>query len=271
MLLLTKWHQELNMLICLSGISVSACRKQENRRIRTFASKEVICHLSPCINYSYVLQKRDLLFCFQLARFGKQKINFLKKLLRKDCNPLLRGSRYAFAAICSVSASLGKNQHRHASLCHPIKYSKNWTVLEQCTPWDLYSPYKHWPLSSHGVVKQFWNRFQNLPMNTGKSLLCSHVWSTVGCSGKRAEPLEFGGMWPSSGSLDLNHLGRICWTCRYLASPPYTALPVPRGGRRGIQELMLQPRHCASTPGKAGIAGPRGNMELPRAPDRVSA
>jgi len=47
-----------------------------------------------------------------------------------------------------------------------------------------------------------------------------------------------------------------------------TASP-PRRGR--IQELPLQPRRCASTPGKARTAGPSSSTELPRAPKRVTA
>lgn len=35
-----------------------------------------------------------------------------------------------------------------------------------------------------------------------------------------------------------------------------------------MQELRLQPRHCASSPGKAG---PKGNTELPGTLDRVTA
>lgn len=67
------------MLICPSGISVSACRKQENKRITIFATKEIINHLSLCTNYRCILQKkkREILFSFQLAVYEKQKTNSL--------------------------------------------------------------------------------------------------------------------------------------------------------------------------------------------------
>lgn len=136
-------------------------------------------------------------------------------MTKERLEPTTEGSKHAFEAIYLVSSSLGKNQHKNASLGHPIKYSKKWTVLELQTPWDLSGQ----------------NCFKNLPVNTRKSSLCSHIWSTVGGSGKQAE-LEFGDMWLSSGSLNLKHLGCLCWTHGYLASPPQAALPSPLGRKR---------------------------------------
>lgn len=129
--------------------------------------------------------------------------------------------------MCFVSTNLEQNQQRNASLCHQIKYSKEWKGLEWGSPWDL-----------NGQTL-----FKKLPVNTAKSSLCSHVWNAAVCTGKQAEPLEFDAMWISSGALDLGCLGFIYWTLRCLASPPYSALLVPWGGRGGMQEPMPQP--CA--------------------------
>lgn len=116
-------------------------------------------------------------------------------------------------------------------------------------------------LRSRRVVNWFWNHFKKLPVNSGKSWLCSHVWSTGGCSGKWAEPLEFGGMWLSSGSLDLTHLGHICWTCRYPASPPYTAQPVPEGGKEANKEHILQSKRWTQRKHGA-LHGPRSPLYI---------
>lgn len=92
--------------------------------------------------------------------------------------------------MCFVSTNLEQNQQRNASLCHQIKYSKEWKGLEWGSPWDL-----------NGQTL-----FKKLPVNTAKSSLCSHVWNAAGCTGKQVEPLEFDAMWISSGALDLG-----CW------------------------------------------------------------
>lgn len=58
------------MLVCPSGISVSARRKQENKRITIFATKEIINHLSLCTNYRHILQKRKKREIFYLVFNG---------------------------------------------------------------------------------------------------------------------------------------------------------------------------------------------------------
>lgn len=144
--------------------------------------------------------------------------------------------------LCSNMFNINQSGKEPAQKCFPLPSNQVQQEVNSAQTTDSMGP-------------QWRNCFKNLRVDTGKSSL-KH-------SGKRAE-LELGGTWLSSGSVDLKHLGCLCWTQGYLASPPRAALPVPWGGRGGTQALCQHP-------GKAGSEGPRANTELPRAPNRITA
>lgn len=148
-----------------------------------------------------------------------------------------------------LSARVGKNQRRNASLCCPAKPARIeqwWNDMGSLWFWKLFQifAYECWKNLA------LWPQLKHSGLFRERSWVPGLIpWWYVTFF-RLARPVPFG-IYP----LDMQVSG---------FTPTTQHCQFPQGGRGGIHELTLQAGCCTSTHGKAGTGGPRGNTEFPR-------